>query len=74
MNGTKSGICADPVANAEPLPAEPISYTLQNAAALIGLSVATLRRLERTGRLRFIRIRGRTLVCARSLRALASDE
>lgn len=49
-----------------------ISYTLQNAAAAVDLSIATLRRLERAGRLRFIRVGGRTLVCARSLHALAS--
>lgn len=49
-----------------------ISYTLQNASAVLDLSMATLRRLEKAGRLRFIRIGGRTLVCAHSLHALAS--
>jgi excisionase family DNA binding protein len=53
---------------------ERISYTLQNAAAVVDLSTATLRRLERAGRLRFIRIGGRTLVCARSLHALATGQ
>jgi excisionase family DNA binding protein len=52
-------------------PGERISYTLKNAAEVVDLSVATLRRLEKAGRLRFIRIGGRTLVCARSLHALA---
>ena len=50
-----------------------ISYTLQNASATVDLSIATLRRLEKAGRLRFIRIGGRTLVCARSLHSLASE-
>jgi hypothetical protein len=53
-------------------PGERIAYTLQNAADAIDLSIATLRRLEKAGRLRFIRIGGRTLVSAKSLRALAS--
>ncbi len=51
---------------------ERISYTLRNAAAAIDLSIATLRRLEKAGRLRFIRVGGRTLVCARSLHALTA--
>jgi excisionase family DNA binding protein len=54
------------------VPGERISYTLRNAADVVDLSVATLRRLEKAGKLRFIRIGGRTLVCARSLHALAS--
>jgi hypothetical protein len=53
---------------------ERISYTLQNAAIVVDLSTATLRRLEKAGRLRFIRIGGRTLVCARSLHALAAGQ
>jgi excisionase family DNA binding protein len=59
-----------PLANSD----KRITYTLQNAAAVVDLSTATLRRLEKAGRLRFIRIGGRTLVCARSLHALASDQ
>ena len=54
-------------------PGQRISYTLQNASEAVDLSIATLRRLEKAGRLRFIRIGGRTLVCARSLHALASE-
>ena len=50
----------------------PLTYTLQHAAAALDLSIPTLRRLERAGRLRFVRIGGRTLVCANSLQALAS--
>ena len=53
---------------------ERVSYTLQNAAAAVDLSVATLSRLEKAGRLRFIRIGGRTLVCAHSLHALAAGQ
>ena len=54
------------------VPGERISYTLQNAADAVDLSIATLRRLNKAGRLKFIRIGGRTLVCAKSLRALAT--
>jgi excisionase family DNA binding protein len=54
------------------IPGERISYTLQNAANVLDLSVATLRRLEKAGRLRFIRIGGRTLVDAKSLHALTA--
>ena len=53
-------------------PGERISYTLQTAAEVVDLSIATLHRLEKAGRLRFIRIGGRTLVCAKSLHALAA--
>ena len=55
-------------------PGERISYTLKNAAEAIDLSIATLRRLNKAGRLQFIRIGGRTLVCARSLHALAAGQ
>jgi hypothetical protein len=63
--------------NATPLPTAPgerISYTLRNAADAVDLSIATLRRLNKSGRLRFIRIGGRTLVCARSLHALTMGQ
>ena len=52
------------------IPGERIAYTLQNASGVVDLSVATLRRLEKAGRLRFIKVGGRTLVCAKSLHAL----
>jgi hypothetical protein len=61
--------------SAVPLPNVPgdrISYTLQNAADAVDLSIATLRRLEKAGKLRFIKIGGRTLVDAKSLHALAA--
>ena len=56
------------------VPGQRIAYTLQNASDAVDLSVATLRRLNKAGRLRFIRIGGRTLVCARSLHALAGGQ
>jgi hypothetical protein len=58
-----------------PLPAVPGErkcYTLQNASGVVDLSVATLRRLEKAGRLRFIKVGGRTLVDAHSLHALVA--
>ena len=71
VTASEPGRCAVPLSNVS---GERISYTLQNAAAAVDLSIATLRRLEKAGRLRFVRIGGRTLVCARSLRALASGQ
>jgi hypothetical protein len=47
-------------------------YTLQNASGTVDLSIATLRRLNKAGRLRFIKIGGRTLVDADSLDALVA--
>jgi hypothetical protein len=55
-------------------PGDRISYTLRHAADAVDLSIATLRRLNKAGRLRFIRIGGRTLVCARSLHALTAGQ
>jgi excisionase family DNA binding protein len=55
------------------IPHQRLTYTLQNAATAVDLSIATLRRLEKAGRLRFIRIGGRTLVRADSLHALTSE-
>jgi hypothetical protein len=49
---------------------ERLSYTLPEGASITGLSIATLRRHEKAGRLRFFKVGGRTLVCAASLRAL----
>lgn len=46
------------------------TFTLQTAATVTGLSIATLRRREKEGRLRFYRVGARTLVCAKSLREL----
>ena len=54
------------------IPNPRLSYTLQNASTAVDLSIATLRRLEKAGRLKFIRIGGRTLVCTRSLHSLAA--
>lgn len=47
-----------------------IFYTLQNASLAVDLSIATLRRLEKSGKLQFFRIAGRTLVRAESLHNL----
>jgi hypothetical protein len=63
----------DPRIGAAPVGNHRLTYTLQNASTAIDLSIATLRRLEKAGRLKFLRIGGRTLVCARSLHALASE-
>jgi hypothetical protein len=65
----KSNVPSLPIA-----PGDRISYTLRHAADAVDLSIATLRRLNKAGRLRFIRIGGRTLVCARSLHALTTGQ
>jgi predicted site-specific integrase-resolvase len=49
---------------------EPLAYDLRVAARLSGLSAATLRRRSAEGRLKTIRVGGKRLVCAASLRAL----
>lgn len=49
---------------------EVIAVTLQRAAGLSGLSIATLRRHASAGRLRLLRVGGRTLVEAASLRRM----
>lgn len=58
-----------------PRPVSPgaISCTLPDAAAACGLSIATLPRHQRAGRLRFFKVGGRTLVDAASLRALITN-
>ncbi len=53
---------------------EPWAFPLPTAAAVCGLSIATLRRREKEGRLRFFHVEGRTLVCTKSLRALLTGE
>ncbi len=52
-----------------PAPA-PLSYTLNDAVAVSGLSRATLYRHGKAGRLRLVKVGGRTLVDAASLRVL----
>jgi hypothetical protein len=49
---------------------ERLSYTLPEAKQATGLSENTLRRRAAEGRLRLVKIEGRTLVDAASLRAL----
>ena len=54
-----------------PLPArDAFTYTLRTAAALSGLSVATLRRRHKEGKLRLVRVGHRTLAVGDSLRAM----
>jgi excisionase family DNA binding protein len=50
--------------------ADPLAYTLNDASAVSGLSRSTLYRHEKAGRLRMLRVGGRRLVDAASLRAL----
>ena len=54
----------------EAIAAVPITHTLNDAARITGLSRSTLYRHEQAGRLRMVRVGGRRLVCAASLRAL----
>jgi hypothetical protein len=49
---------------------EPLAYDLQTAARLSGLSPATLRRRSAEGVLRTIRVCGKRLVDAKSLREM----
>ncbi len=51
-----------------------LAHTLGRAARISGLSIATLRRHEKAGRLTFYRVGRRTLVSAASLRALLGVE
>lgn len=50
--------------------AAPITYTLNDATTVSGLSRSTLYRHAAANRLRLVRVGGRTLVNAASLRAL----
>lgn len=54
-------------------PRDALTYTLPGAAALSGLSVATLRRRQKEGHLRFVRVGCRTLVNGDSLRRLLGE-
>jgi len=56
------------------VPASAITITLRDAAALSGLSVATLRRRAREGALESKRVGGRRLIVAASLRRLLGVE
>ena len=49
---------------------DPLAYTLDRAAAACGLSRSSLYRHAAAGRLKMVRVGGRTLVTAASLRAL----
>jgi excisionase family DNA binding protein len=54
--------------------ASPITHTLNDAARITGLSRSTLYRHAAAGRLRMVRVGGRTLVDAVSLRVLVGVE
>jgi excisionase family DNA binding protein len=57
----------------EGIPSEAqILLTLQSTAKVLDLSVATVRRLEKLGKLRFVRVGGRTMVDPKTVRALAA--
>jgi excisionase family DNA binding protein len=59
-----------PATTAQRGPATPLSYTLNDAAHITSLSRSTLYRHAAAGRLRLVKVGGRTLVNAASLRAL----
>jgi excisionase family DNA binding protein len=57
----------------EEIPAEAqVLLTLQSTAKVLDLSIATIRRLEKAGKLRFVRVGGRTMVDPHTVRALAA--
>jgi hypothetical protein len=55
-------------------PAGALTFTLRQAAALSGLSPATLRRRARDGSLLLVKVGGRTLVNGASLRRMLGAE
>ena len=57
----------------KPVP-PPLTYTINDAAAASGLSRSTIYRHAAAGRLRLVRVGGRRLVDAASLRALVGAE
>lgn len=52
---------------------EAITFTLPDASALSGLSVATLRRRAKDGSLRLVRVGSRTLVNGDSFRRMLGE-
>lgn len=59
-----------PIRQPVQLAADRLAYTLHDATAACGLSRSTLYRHAAAGRLRLVKVGGRTLVDATSLRAL----
>jgi hypothetical protein len=51
-----------------------LTFTLSGASANSGLSISTIRRLNKDGKLQFVRVRGRTLVVGDSLRRMLSQQ
>jgi excisionase family DNA binding protein len=56
-----------------PLPIEPWAYRVNDAARVVGLGRSTLYELAAEGRLKMIKVAGRTLIPAESLRALLQE-
>lgn len=67
MHSDKTPLCSAPQRSKA---AAPLVYTLNDAAAASGLSRSTLYRHGKEGRLRLVKVGGRRLVDAASLRAL----
>jgi hypothetical protein len=55
-------------------PRDALTFTLQGASAHSGLSISTIRRLNKDGKLQFVRVRGRTLVVGDSLRRMLNQQ
>lgn len=51
---------------------EPLAYRVNDAARLIGVGVTSLYKLASEGKIKLIKIAGRTLVTAESLRTLVA--
>jgi hypothetical protein len=57
-----------------PPPREALTYTLPGASALSSLSIPTLRRRAKEGKLQLVRVGSRTLVVGDSLRTMLGAE
>lgn len=55
-------------------PAEAWAYPLGKSARLLGVSIATVRRLHKAGHLELVKVAGRTVVTDASLRAYFSRQ
>ena len=53
-----------------PAPVEPLSYNVEDACRMIGIGRTSIYRLATEGKIRIIKVAGRSLVPADSLRAL----
>lgn len=59
-----------PIQSPPPTAHEPIAYRIEDAMRVIGLGRTSLYALANEGKLRMVKVAGRTLVDAASLRAL----